>query len=93
MGEALEGELRELVEAIPRGWTSVVIDGRRWAVTRTIQAGGRTTSVKAERLDDSELVSANVWSTSAGYVLKPCEMPAEKVLGFLRKARTAYAAE
>ena len=45
--------------------------------------------VLAEALDGSDLVSANLYRTSDEDVLKPCEMPAEKVLDFLRRQRPA----
>ena len=32
------------------------------------------------------MISANVYRTGSGEVLKPCEMPAAKVLDFLRDA-------
>ena len=33
----------------------------------------------------ADVVSANVYRTSTGDVLRPCEMPAQKVLAFLRR--------
>ena len=35
------------------------------------------------------MVSANVYRTTSGDVLKPCEMPAATVLDFLRSASAA----
>jgi peptide-methionine (S)-S-oxide reductase len=49
-------------------------------------------SVDAERLGDTERLGANVWITSEGAVLRPCEVPEEKVRRFLRAAATAFAA-
>ena len=48
--------------------------------------GGRSVVVleKAELLGGTSAVSANVWHTSGGDVLRPCEMPAQVVLDFLR---------
>jgi hypothetical protein len=61
-----------------------VVDGRPYGLTRTAHVGGRTLTIHAEELGGPDVVSANVLRTAAGDVLKPCEMPAEKVLGFLR---------
>ena len=47
---------------------------------------GSSLSVYAEQLGGSDVISANVYRTGAGDVLKPCEMPAAKVLDFLRAA-------
>jgi hypothetical protein len=79
--------LRELVARVPDGWSVATYDGRRYAVTRTVRAGGRAMSVYAEELGGTDVVSANVYLTSeGGEQLRACEMPSEKVLSFLREA-------
>ena len=77
-------ELRGLVDRVPLGWTEVGYAGRSWGLTRTDHVGGGTTTLYAEELGGPSAVSANVWHTSGGDVLRPCEMPAELVLAFLR---------
>ncbi len=77
-------ELDALVDRVPVGWSEVAYDGRRWGLTRTDRAAGGTTSIYAEELGGAGCVSANVWRTRTGRVLRPCEMPAERVLDFLR---------
>lgn len=77
-------ELDELVDRVPEGWTPVRYDGRRYGLTRRTHAAGRSVSVLAEELGGPDRVSSNVYRTDAGWLLKPCEMPAEKVLAFLR---------
>lgn len=77
-------ELHALLERVPPGWTEVGYAGGTWGLTRTDRAGGATTTILAERLGGNDLVSANIWHTAAGDVLRPCEMPAAVVLDFLR---------
>lgn len=77
-------DLAVLVERVPPGWTEVAYAGGRWGLSRTDRAGGASTSLYAERLGGPGVVSANVWRTSGGEVLRPCEMPAREVLDFLR---------
>lgn len=77
-------ELHALLERVPLGWTEVAYAGATWGLTRTDRAGGATSTILAERLGGTDLVSANVWRTSSGDVLRPCEMPAGVVLDFLR---------
>ncbi|MBB3328181.1 peptide methionine sulfoxide reductase [Microlunatus antarcticus] len=77
-------ELHGLVERVPLGWTPVAYAGRTWGLTRADHAGGGTTTLYAEELGGADAVSANVWRTSGGDVLRPCEMPAQVVLDFLR---------
>ena len=79
-------DLGDLVDALPEGWSEVTYAGRRYGLTKITHAGGRSSSVYAEQLGGSDVVSANVYRTGAGDVLKPCEMPAAKVLDFLRAA-------
>ena len=79
-------DVGRLVGRVPEGWSVVEYDGRRYGLTRVTRAGGRSASVFAEELGGSDVVSANVYRTSAGQLLKPCEMPAETVLDFLERA-------
>ncbi len=79
-------ELTALLAGVRPGWTRVEVDGRAYGLTRTDRVGGRTITLYAEELDGPGVVSANVWRTADGDVLRPCEMPAEKVLEFLRSA-------
>ena len=55
-------------------------------MTKTLRADGRAVSVYAEELGGTDVVSTNVYLADAGPELRPCEMPAEKVLAFLRGA-------
>lgn len=80
-------DLEELFERLTPGWSLMAYAGHRWGVTRSVQAGGRTESVYAERLGGPGVVSANLYRLAEGAVLKPCEMPAERVLAFLSDAR------
>lgn len=90
MDEHADHELDALIAAIPEGWSRTRIAGRTWAVTRTTRAGGKVISVDAELLGDAEQFGANVWLTSEGAVLKPCEVPPEKVMQFLRAAAATF---
>lgn len=90
MNETTNDELDSLIQAIPEGWSRVEIDGHSWAVTRTTRAAGKVVSVDAEQLGAVEQFGANVWITSDSVILRPCEVPAEKVMQFLRAAATAF---
>ena len=76
--------LEPLVDRVPEGWTLAAYGGRRYGLRRTSRAGGRSIAVYAEELGGPDVVSTNVYRTSAGDVLRPCEMPAATVLAFLR---------
>jgi peptide-methionine (S)-S-oxide reductase len=85
-------ELTELLRAIPEGWSRTEIDGSGWAVTRTTRAGGKVVSIDAEQLGTAERFGANVWITDDETILRPCEVPEEKVLRFMRAAAAAFSA-
>ena len=59
-----------LVDRVPEGWTRVEYDGRAYGLSRTTRAGGRGVAVLAEELGGGDLVSANVYRTSTGDLLK-----------------------
>jgi hypothetical protein len=75
--------LHLLVDRVPEGWSVVTYDDRPYGLTRTSRASGRSISLYAEELGGTDVVSTNVYRTSTGDLLKPCEMPEAKVLGFL----------
>lgn len=78
-------DLEGLVRRVPAGWSEVAYRGRRWGLRRTDHVGGRTVAIQAEELGGTGWVSTNVLHLTNGPVLKPCEMPAEQVLEFLRE--------
>ena len=77
--------LSALVERVPEGWTRVIFGGRPYGLSRTTRIGGRVVTITAEELGGVDLVSANVYRTTAADHLRPCEVPEMKVLDFLRR--------
>ena len=82
-------DLSALFARVPEGWSQVEYDGRSWGVTRTVHGDGRSESILAEELGGTDLVSATLYRLDDEELLKPCEMPAGKVLDFLRGLRPA----
>lgn len=58
--------------------------GKDWIVTRTLVSAGRGEKLVAEALDGSDYISLNLYHLGSGDLLKPCEMPEEKVRAFVR---------
>jgi hypothetical protein len=75
--------LEAVLARVPEGWTAVTYAGRRYGLSRTTHTDGRSVTLYAEELGGSDVVSANVFRLSGGAELRPCEMPAAKVLAFL----------
>lgn len=86
MDEHHDHALDALVEQFPEGWSRVRVSGQAWGVTRTTRANGKVVTISAERLSDAQHLSANVWITTRGAVLKPCEVSADAVVTFLHAA-------
>ena len=80
-----------LFARVPIGWSEVIYDGRRYGVTRSIAADGRAWAVYAEELGGQYVVSSNLYLTAEGPQLRPCEMPAAKVIDFLTGLEPAEA--
>ncbi|GAB2865813.1 hypothetical protein [Nocardioides pacificus] len=77
-------DVAELLERLPEGYCTGEYDGRRWGVTTTIHLGGRSLKVYAEELGGTDFVSANLYRVEGRELFRPCEMPADKVVRFLR---------
>lgn len=76
--------LDQLLARLPEGASEALLEGRRWATTKVTAAGGRAVRLYAEELGGTTYVSANAYVVGGQWQLKPCEMPEERVLTFLR---------
>jgi peptide-methionine (S)-S-oxide reductase len=75
--------LADLFARLPDGYSVAWRGGRRYGVTKTGFPDGRSWKLYAEELGGTVVVSANLYLTDGGEVLRPCEMPREKVIEFL----------
>lgn len=76
------------LDAMPVGYSIFLYDGNRWGVTVEHLADGRQTKLYGEELGGKDHVSFNLYRPRSGKVLlKPCEMPDEKVVAFVLGAR------
>ena len=76
-------------EALPVGTFRGAAHGSNYIVTRAQVAGGRAEKLVAEALDGSDYISLNLYRLAAGPLLKPCEMPSQKVIDFVLALQTA----
>lgn len=68
----------------PLGWFTAAYDGRRYGVTRSLHAEGRSMKLFAEELGGADRISLNIFAPPSGApMLKPCEMPLDKVTAFV----------
>ena len=71
------------VQALGLGYRKGWYDRRRWGVTLNASADGRRHWLYGEELGGTDRVSFNLYLVSWRPVLRPCEMPAEKVIAFV----------
>lgn len=69
--------------ALPLGTFRGRAHGKAWIVSRSLVSGGRGEKLVAEALDGSDYISLNYYHLATGDLLKPCEMPADKVTAFV----------
>ena len=74
----------EKFDAMPVGGYGASFEGRRYRVTKSQFACARSQKLEAEELGGTDYISFNLYRLASGdTLLKPCEMPAEKVVGFV----------
>jgi peptide-methionine (S)-S-oxide reductase len=81
--------IASLLEAIPEGYSEGQYRGRRYGIRKESFNGGRSLKLFAQELGGSDYISLNYYQTRQREWLKPCEMPEDKVLGFLREVMLA----
>ena len=78
--------LRSTLARFPEGAFDVDFDGRRYGAAKTTFAGGRSLKFEAWERGGDDYISLNLYHLGDGRdVLKPCEMPVEKVSHFLAR--------
>ena len=73
----------DALHALPLGNFRAMAHGKEWIATRSLFAGGASEKLVARALDGTDYISFNLYRLERGPLLKPCEMPAAKVMAFL----------
>lgn len=76
---------------LPSGYSVGLFEGARWGVTVERSADGRREKLYGEALGGRDHVSFNLYRVGGQPRLKPCEMPAAKVIDFVRGFRAVQA--
>ncbi len=78
------------LDRLPTGHVFGLYKGARWGVAVQRLSSGRQVKLYAEELGGSDHVSFNLYLPASGKVLlKPCEMPAQKVVAFVEGVEIA----
>ena len=71
-------------DALPAGSYGGTFAGKRYRITKTVMATGRSQKLEAEELGGNDYISFNLYRLADGTaLLKPCEMSEEKVTAFV----------
>ncbi|MCM4172870.1 peptide methionine sulfoxide reductase [Arenibacter sp. TNZ] len=76
--------LIKTIKAIPLGYSNVLFENKKYAVTRSDYNKGKSIKVYAEELGGNDFISFNFYITNKMEKLNPCEMPEAKVINFVR---------
>lgn len=70
--------------AMPIGYFTAQYEGRRYGVTKSQSQDGKQGNLVARALGGADYISLNLNQLAFGPWLRPCEMSAQKVTGFIR---------
>ena len=71
-------------DALPIGGYGGTFQGSRYRITKRQMANGRSQNLEAEELGGPDYISFNLYRLASGQMLlRPCEMPEEKVVRFV----------
>ena len=73
------------IEAILTGYSTGYYSFRKYGIYKNIFNNGKSFKIFAKELSGNDFISLNFYITRHREYLKPCEMPEEKVLTFLKK--------
>ena len=79
----MTSEFLKAFDALPPGTFTGTYQGRQYVVTRQDFSGGKSQKLVAEELGGRDYISLNVYRLKQNAVLKPCEMPEDKVISFV----------
>lgn len=71
-------------DRLPLGGYGATYQGKRYRITKSVMAAGRSQALEAEELGGNDYISFNLYRLSSGAsLLRPCEMPEDKVVDFV----------
>ena len=71
-------------DTMPTGAYGGTFEGKRYRITKTVMATGRSQKLEAEELGGNDYISFNLYRLADGTaLLKPCEMAEDKVVAFV----------
>ncbi len=73
----------KVIKDLPEGYSEGWYLGEKYGITKTVYNAGKSFKIFAQALNGTNFISLNYYITSKNNLLKPCEMPEQKVVHFL----------
>ena len=72
------------IKKIPEGYSEGIYNYKNYGITKTTFNNGNSLKVYGEELGGNDRISFNYYLTKRKDLIKPCEMPEQKVVHFLK---------
>jgi peptide-methionine (S)-S-oxide reductase len=79
--------LLESIQKISEGYSEGIYNHKKYSITKQIFNKGKSFKIFGKELKGKDFISLNYYITSKNELLKPCEMPKEKVIDFIKKIK------
>ena len=79
--------LSKRIEKLPLGYSEVLYKNKKYGLTKSEFNKGNSIKIYAEELGGNDFISLNYYKTTTTNLLKPCEMPEQKVVHFLNNLK------
>ena len=80
----------ERLLSLEDGAYDVIYDDARYLLRKETLLSGKLIKLYAEELGNTNFISLNYYPQTANGLLKPCEMPDEKVIDFISRCHLIY---
>ena len=80
-------EFDKKIKALPDGSFKVVFNQKRYLLSKETHLNEKLIKLYAKELGANDFISLNYYPKIKGGLLKPCEMPKEKVVDFINQMR------
>lgn len=74
----------EYLNKIEEGYSQGIYKSKKYGIAKNTFNNGKSVKLYANELGGRDFISLNYYSTGKKGLLRPCEMPEEKVIDFLK---------
>ncbi len=82
-----ENKILNIITSLPDGYFEGEYQKRKYGITKSIFNNGNSYKLFAKELRGNDFISLNFYKTTQNEILRPCEMPKQKVIHFLKNVK------